>query len=86
MNMVLRYYDYILWMMRDLWFVLDGSRMMVCGSIRSGDVRQKEHGYIMVASNSLGYNTQKGGHKELLRYRCFDVSQPRTRESRQLPQ
>ena len=29
-----------------------------------------------------GYNTQEGGHKWLPHYRPFDVSRPKTRESR----
>ena len=60
----------------------DGSPMMVCvGRVWCVSVRKykdMKQGAVVTA----GYNTKKGRHKELPYYRPFDVSGPKTQESR----
>ena len=75
------------------WFEMNGLRLMVsvalvvfwicCVFVKGLDIKMEEtQAQRHVSVNSPGYNTQTGGHKGLPRYRPFDVSRPKTRESR----
>ena len=75
------------------WFEMNGLRLMVsvalvvfwvcCVFVKGLDIKMEEtQARCHVSGNSPGYNTQTSGYKGLPYYRPFDVSRPKTRESR----